>query len=157
MMWWTLMHLAFLFSVTCAVSQLQQFGSFLFYRKFVRIRIMFFFVIFNRIITINITPRCECESLYHILKENISYNSHDLKLYLVFQIHTPYFYQRDAILEPFRFGANEMKEEIKTEGLWIWEESQTNNQRNADSSRSHSFFNHQIVKYLNVTQYKGDL
>lgn len=78
---------------------------------------MFFFVIFNRIITINITPRCECESLYHILKENISFNSHDLN-YIVFVFsNTPYFYQRDPILEPFRFGANEMKEEVKTEGL----------------------------------------
>lgn len=41
-------------------------------------------------------------------------------------------FQRDPVLEPFRFGANEIKEENQTEGLYIWEERQFKNQRNAN-------------------------
>lgn len=112
---------------------------------------MSFIVIFGRVTVINITPRCECERLHHVFRGNISLNSSDLN-YIVFgfsNTHSSLMLSGSYnIVEPFRFGTDEMTEGIKAEGVWIWEESQSESQKNTDSSRRHSFFNHQIIKYL---------
>ena len=125
---------------------------FYFTGSFVRIKFVSIIVTFSGVTVIHITPRCECESLYRVFRGNISLNSSDLN-YIVFGFSNTHSLLMLSgsynIVEPFRFGTDEMKEGIKAEGVWIWEESQSESQRNTDSSRRHSFFqpsDYKIIK-----------